>query len=270
MAGRGRPSAGAAPAPAADPLAGAIDRHNARLGTRLQRAVQVLLWNFMLGPALHPLLRLLFRVHVSGGGRLAVLRGPAMFPTQHFHEWDSLAVWLASTWPYALTRWHLVPHAFVGRLWMRTPLLRGMSWALGFPGLVRGVGADKQSAFAQVRRWLAGRTQPPGLVICPTGAIGRSREYTVHAGVAHLAACSREMRVHPVALAGFAELEWRDVLRLRRPRLVIAIGEPFRVADIGAEGEQFVAEVCARVRTGWENALREAGQCAPGRSGEAQ
>lgn len=210
----------------------AIDRHNARLGGRVQRAAQVAAWLLLVGPLCHVLLRLLFRVRVTGAEHMLRVRGPSIFAAEHFWEWDSLAVWCLAVWPRAWGRRHLVPYPFVGGPWVATRLRRMGSWVLGLPGLARGVGAERQSAYALARRIASGPPPPPAFVICPTGALGREAEGRLHAGVAHLADCAPAMAVHPVALTGFRSLRLAEVLQLGRPVIGIHIGAPFTVEGV--------------------------------------
>ncbi len=234
----------------ADPaLMAAIDRHNARIGGRLERACYVLFTTWLVGPIAYLALRILFRIEVRNLPNVErAARGPFVYALRHYFEWDVLISYFGSVWLRSLVRPRLAAHPLAGHFWMKTRPRRALSFLFGIVGVSRSRGFGCSGLARGSALLAAGRT----IVVCPTGPIGRKRRYDVKPGIGWLAVRNPAASVLPVTLVGLQDVQVGDVLRLRRPRIAIAFGEPFAGADVdGATEEARIEAVCERVRAGW-------------------
>jgi 1-acyl-sn-glycerol-3-phosphate acyltransferase len=226
-----------------------IERHNRRIGTGLQRFVEQLLSLYVVAPLVFVLLSLLFRVRVIGKERIAQSGGRAIFAVRHFYEWDPFFTFGIILFPRAFLRPSEKPLYLAGHHWTRSRFWRFLSYLFGIVGVSRGEG-PKQGAMARAAALLGGRRRV-SVAIFPTGPIGRAPYYDVRPGVGYLATLQPDAPILPVTVMGLQHLSWRDVLRLRRPRICIALGEPIYGRDCPAEESERAAAVCLRVREAW-------------------
>jgi len=229
----------------------AIQRHNARVGTPLQGAVQKMLLLWLLGPVAWLGLRLLFRVRVLHRERLSAVFPRGILAARHFFEWDPLVTFYAAGWTSAFRHPELVGHAIAGRFWMRNWLWRAVSWCLGILGYRPG-GEPDEGAVGRAADLLDQRRRVM-IAVYPTGPIGRSREYRLRPSVGELASRCPAVPILPLTVVGLQTVRVADVLFLRRPRLTLALGEAFCAADLPANGEPDTTEaVCARIDAEWK------------------
>ena len=104
----------------------AIARHNARVGTLLQRSVSGFFRIYVFGPIFWAALRVFLRVRVIGAENLVDERWRAIFAIRHFFEWDPFISYWGSLFPAAFWRPYLTPITLAGHFWTTTPeALRG-------------------------------------------------------------------------------------------------------------------------------------------------
>ncbi len=227
----------------------AVERHNRRIGGRIQTVIQKLLLGYVLSAFAYLALRLLFRVRVLGKERLSELREGAIFAFRHFFEWDPFLSCYAIFFPRNLLRPRFVPVVLGGHFWMRTRARRAFAWLCGILGLVRSRG-ERQIAFDRAVELVGRRKQ--AIAMFPTGPIGRSRTYDVRPGVGWLALRAPEAPVIPVSVHGLQSVTLWDVLRLRRPAVTIALGEEIRASELASlPKEERVEAICEWIRTQW-------------------
>jgi 1-acyl-sn-glycerol-3-phosphate acyltransferase len=262
----------AAPPPApgrprglADPrLADAIRRHNRRIGSPLQVVLKRLLFVYALSPFFYLALRGLFRVRVEGKEALhAAAQGRAIYAIEHFFEWDPFLTLYLALFPAGVLRPHLVPDIVAGPFWARTALRRAFSWLGGMFGVMAGDG-PAQDCIARAADLLIARPRMT-VAIFPTGPLGRSGARDVRPGLGHLASRCPDVPILPIAVAGVRELSLGQILRLRRPALVLRLGRPFRARDVSSAREaDWVAAISRRVEGAWrEGALPPRSPAAP-------
>jgi 1-acyl-sn-glycerol-3-phosphate acyltransferase len=245
--------------PALDPER--VLRHNRALGSRLQEVASRLFTVYLVGTLIALGLRILFRLRVVHLVPLQSLyRDQVMFAGRHFYEWDPPLTLTALAWTHAVTRPSWLPFIVAGDFWFRTPPLRALLWLLNILCLVRDHEPD-HGAMATVAGHFRRRSRAAGLIF-PTGPIGRSKHYRVKPGIAWLAEECPEAQIVPITTIGLQELRLRDVLLLRRPRLTLVSGTPFRARDVeGADRHERELAVCQRVADQWqvmEHWVREA------------
>lgn len=227
-----------------------LERHNARVGSWLQRMLHRIVWVWLLSPLAYLLLRALFRVRVEGKQHLAPLGGRAIYAFRHYWEWDPFVVYYLLLFPRGVFQTHLVPVSLVGRFWMRTRLRRAFAWWCGLLGLVPR--AEPEGAIARaadlLRSW-----RRLTVAIFPTGPTGRAANYEVKPGVGYLAARCPEVPVVPVWVDGPQHMSWRSVLLLKRPPLTIRVCPSFTAAELaGGSAEQRAHAISERVAKEWE------------------
>jgi len=226
-----------------------LQRHNDRIGTKLQLLIQNILLRYMIGPVISFLLTLLFKIEIRGKERLACIGDRALFAGQHYFEWDPF-VYCSLLWRPSLRKPHLIPQSIASPIWTRTPFRRTLCWLLGVMGVVKGrephAGAIRRAAC------LLNGTMPATIGIFPTGPIGKTKSYSLYPGVAHLAMRCPQVPVVPISLIGIADVDLRSILTLNRPRVQIVVGEPFTAQEIGLDNEQaLAAAICDRIDAEW-------------------
>lgn len=228
----------------------AITRHNERVGSRLQRFLSRLVFVYMAGIAVRLAAALFLRLRVEGRDRLRRAGKKVILAPRHYYEWDPLLTFSA-LYPDGLFAPRLLPISIAGHFWMRSKLRRTLSWLGGVLGVVPGEGPDR-GAIARAAR-LFHESRALTVAIFPTGPIRRARSYEVRPGVGYLAGLCPDVPVVPVTVLGVADLRLGDVLRLRRPEVVISFGEPIcaRSLPAGPLDEQ-AAAVCDRIAAAWE------------------
>jgi hypothetical protein len=237
----------------------ALERHNARMGSAVQRFIHVALFLCVVAPPLAILLRLFFRCELRGAQHFARCRERgAIFAVRHYYEWDPFIPKVLALWPLALRYPHFSSMALGGAYWTRTPLRRFASYCLGILGLQRGQGLQ-QSAIDRFAALSARR--PSCISIFPTGPIGKRDTYRVGPGVAQLALKCPDVPVLPVTLLGVADLRLRDVFLGRRPRITLSIGAPFTAGEVQRDTDvERILVICRRIAAQWareEDAARD-------------
>jgi 1-acyl-sn-glycerol-3-phosphate acyltransferase len=230
-------------------------RHNRRIGSRAQRLIGQCFFVYFLGPIAFLLVRSLTRARTHGLAHFdAVKRGHVILAVQHFYEWDPIISFYASIWMRSLVRPHLAGHSIAGSFWTRTRFRRTVSWVFGILGLARGAGPG-QSAFVRAGEIFARERPPTLLCVYPTGPIGRRRSCEIGPAAGYLANAAPHVPILPAAVIGLQEATWLDVLTLRRPRLTVVFGAPFRGSDLAAMAEDArVATITDRVQKAWDEA----------------
>jgi hypothetical protein len=247
------PHTSAAGEPADSARTADAEQHNSRIGSRLQRSVQQLLL-IVGGVPIYLMLRLLLRLEVRGAERLDGLDGPVIFAARHFYELDpAIAFYGGGVWLRVLHRPYLVAASIAGPWWFETPMRRAFSWLLG--ALILDRGGAPADTLRHAERLLT-RSRAVSVAIYPTGPIGRNAVYVVKPGVGELALRAPDVPVMPVSLAGVQQLRWRDVIRLRRPRVRIAFCQPFTARQVAAycgttDDEALIDDVRDRVAAAW-------------------
>lgn len=114
--------------------------------------------------------------------------------------------------------------------------------------------------------------EPAAISIFPTGPVGRRTSYEIYPGVAYLAMQCPTVPVVLISLAGLTDLDLRSVMMLRRPRLLVSVGEPFTAADLLDEGGQPCASaICERIAAEWgKQAEQESGLILAGRASDRE
>jgi 1-acyl-sn-glycerol-3-phosphate acyltransferase len=229
-----------------------ILRHNRAIGSRLQQAVTRVFMVYLVGSLVALGLRLFFRLRVV---HLVPLRDLAhdqvLFAGRHFYEWDPTITLTALAWKEALMRPALLPYIVAGDFWFRTPPLRALLWLMNILCLVRDHEPD-HGALARVTG-LFRREAKASALIFPTGPIGQSQRYRVKPGIGWMAEECPDAQIVPVTTMGLQELRLRDVLLLRRPRLTLVSGTPFRGREVeGADRHERERVVCERVHQQWQ------------------
>jgi hypothetical protein len=236
-----------------------LQRHNARVGSPLQRVVMRFLLIYLFGPPAWLIMRLLFRIRVDNPERFDVLcKGPGIFAVRHFYEVDPLVSFYAAAWTRAVRYPQLAAFSLASRVWTRSVLLRGISWCLGVMGLSRGLGA-RQSATERAVELLE-RPETNCAIIYPTGPVGMRTRYSIGPGLGFLASSCPELPVLPVTMVGLQEFRWRDLLLLRRPQLHYAVCRPFYGGDLPGPTEAWrIEQACELLAQRWteeENRIR--------------
>jgi 1-acyl-sn-glycerol-3-phosphate acyltransferase len=230
----------------------AIERHNRRVGGRAQRIASRLFMVYVVGPVAFLLVRLAFRVRVTGREALAGCLPHAIFAFRHFYEWDPFVICFATLWTRSILRPQVQPLTLAGPVWLRTRARRAASWLFGLVG----AGSRRESGLEraiEVLRAPAAAT----VSIAPTGPIGRARRYEVKRGIGRLAVACPEVPVYAVAVSGLADVRLGLGLLLRRPVVTIRFAAPFRGREVAGETEdERVSDVCERIRRSWEELER--------------
>jgi 1-acyl-sn-glycerol-3-phosphate acyltransferase len=230
-------------------LARAIARHNQRIGTWHQRFLARALCVYILGILAYLVLRILFRVRVDGREHLHG-RKKAIFAMRHFFEWDPPVGYWMMLCPRGFVAPHLFPVSLAGHYWSKTPGRRLLSYLINVMGFVRGDG-PRQGAIRRSSELLRDMRRCY-ITIFPTGPIGRKKDYEVRPGIGHLACLQPDVPVIPISVVGIQELRWRDLLLLRRPKLVYRIGEPITAREVHADDDDVRVEaICEHVGRVW-------------------
>ncbi len=229
-----------------------ILRHNRAIGSRLQQAASHLFTAYVVGSLIAVGLRIFFRLRVVHLVPLRDLaRDNVLFAARHFYEWDPTITLTALAWKEALTRPSCLPYIVAGDFWFRTLPLRALLWLLNILCLVRDHEPD-HGALARVTG-LFRRNATASALIFPTGPIGTSPRYRVKPGIGWMAEECPDAQVVPVTTLGLQELRLRDVLLLRRPRLTVVSGRPFRGREVeGTDRHERERLVCERVHGQWQ------------------
>ncbi len=236
----------------------AIDRHNARIGARLQSAVQQLLLVYLAGPLIYLAVRLAFRIRLVGQDILRENFDRAIYAFRHYYEWDPFVPWFAAFWRVALLRPHLHPKTLAGHFWIKTRIRRAFSYLAGVLAVTHGAGRN-QSGLGRASELLSGG-RPVTIAIAPTGPIRESRSYEVKPGVAWLALDNPDVPVIPVDVVGLQGVRPGLSLFWRRPVVMVALGRPFCGRDAtGAREEERISHICERIREAWERAEAKVG-----------
>jgi 1-acyl-sn-glycerol-3-phosphate acyltransferase len=232
-----------------------ILRHNRAIGSWLQKVGSRLFTVYLVGSLISLGFRIFCRLRVVRLVPLRDLEGdPVMFVGRHFYEWDPPLTLTALGWKYALTRPGWLPYVVAGDFWFRIPALRALCWLFNILCLVRD--HEPEGAMATVAGHFHRRPQAAGLMF-PTGPIGQSKDYRVKPGIGWLAEECPEAQILPVTMIGLQEIRLRDVLLLRRPRLTLVSGTPFRGRDVaGADRYERELAVCERVQKQWQEMER--------------
>jgi 1-acyl-sn-glycerol-3-phosphate acyltransferase len=228
-----------------------VRRHNRGIGSRLQRAATRLFMIYFLGALNALVLRILFRLEVVRLAPIRSLEARVVFACRHFYEWDPLISLTALAWKSALTRPDRLPYIVAGDFWFRRSVLRAMLWLLNILCLVRDH-EPENGAMSALRDLLLYNSRGTALIF-PTGPIGRSTQYRVKPGIGWLAQECHEIQILPVTTIGVQQICLRDVLLLRRPRLTVVTGAPFRGREVeGGTREDRELAVCERVDEQWQ------------------
>jgi len=207
-----------------------LHRHNERIGTELQLAVQRFVLIYIFGLIVYPVLHFLFKLEIRGRHIIGGVGERFVYAAQHFYEWDPLLLWCAGVWPLALQRQYFIANSIGGTFWARSSLLRALSWVLGIMFTIKGH-EPKNGSIERAARLLNGPL-PLTIAIYPTGPIGRKRESRIYRGISFLAEYCPKTPIVPVALRGLQEITIWEVLQLKRPRLVIEFSPPIFGADL--------------------------------------
>lgn len=227
-----------------------IDAHNARIGRAWQRVLHYAVVVYLVGPILYLLIRLAFRIRVVGAEILDEVGRHGIFAFRHYYEWDPFISYFGAVWTRSLRRPYLHPSALTGHFWMKSAVRRGFSCVLGTLGIARGSGRGQSGLRRAVE--LLEEERPAFVGIAPTGPIGNSPRYEVKPGVGWLAADCPQTPVIPFTCVGLQGTRLGLSLFLRRPVVTIALGRPFRAADLDAPTDAArVLAVCARIEAEW-------------------
>ena len=83
---------------------------------------------------------------------------------------------------------------------------------------------------------------------------GAARTFNARYGITYLAFGCPDVPMLPFSAIGLQDLRWRDVLLLRRPRLVFAIGKPFYGRDFaGGSYEERSDALLSRITSEWKD-----------------
>ncbi|HEY9868476.1 MAG TPA: lysophospholipid acyltransferase family protein [Candidatus Obscuribacterales bacterium] len=240
------------PAPYAVPahVAESLRRHNACIGSSLQRSFQRVFSLYLYGPMAFLLVHALFKVRVEGRERIARLSGSSILAIRHFYEWDPLLSLPVLLWRDALTKQHLVPLSLAGQFWTRTAFMRAISWLCGIIAFIKG--HEPEAGGIRRASELLDNGNAATVTIYPTGPIGQSKEYQVWRGIGYLGVRCPDVPIIPVSIQGLQELHLASWRSLRRPELKFIVGQPFYASEIHASStEEWIDRIRERLTAAW-------------------